>query len=375
MLSPPQWITTTTALTQVIADLRRAKEFALDTESNSLYAYDYKVCLIQVSTRQADYLLDPIALSDLSDLGRLVADPSVESTIHAAENDILMMHREYGFVFNQIFDTLWAARILGWSKPGLASILKERFGITLDKRMQRADWGKRPLTSEQREYARYDTHFLLSLRDLQAAELQSLGRWQEAQEVFAELTNIRWAEREPPTFWRLPGARDLEPQEQAVLKALFDWREVKAHRRDVPPFKILRNEVLIALALTQPQNISALRAIKGIPKRLPHYVVQNLLDVIEQGQHDPPPEPQPRNHGGRRPDSDDLARFERLRSWRARKAQQRGVETDVVLTNQILMSIARAHPTDLEALAATELLGTWKLGAYGPEIVEVVRTR
>ena len=371
-LPPPHLITTPDQLALMIADLRHAGRFALDTESNSLYAYYYRICLIQISTESRDYLIDPLALDDLGPLGELVSEPGIEVTMHAAENDLLLLDREFGFRFARVFDTLWAARILGWPRPGLASILKEQFGVELDKRMQRANWGKRPLTPEQLEYARFDTHFLLPLRERLVEELKMVGRLQEAREVFAELTNIRWEEKDPPTFWRLSGTRDLDPRQLAVLKALFDWREARAQRRDVPPFKVLQNETLLALAQTQPASEYELRKVRGMPKRLPDHLARKLLKVIEQAQDREPPAYPSRNNGGQRPDEADMVRYERLRAWRTRVARERGVEPDVVLTNQVLMAIARAHPADLEALADLGLLGPWKLQTYGPAILEMI---
>jgi len=154
---------------------------AVDTESDSLYSYFEKLCLVQFSTREADYIVDPLALS-LAPLASFFADARIEKVFHAAEYDILCLKREYHFTFANIFDTMVAARILGWKQVGLGAILHERFGVTLNKKMQRADWGRRPLTTEQLAYAREDTHYLLALRDLQKAELEQRGHWEEARE-------------------------------------------------------------------------------------------------------------------------------------------------------------------------------------------------
>jgi ribonuclease D len=372
-LPPPVLVTTPAELDAAVAAIRRAGRLALDTESNSLYAYHDRVCLIQISTDVEDYLIDPLTLPDLKPLGELVAQPGLEVTMHAAENDILLLRRDFGWRFAAVFDTLWAARILGWRAVGLASLLATHFGVALDKRMQRTNWGRRPLTPEQIAYARLDTHFLLPLRDRQEAELRACGRWQEAQEVFAGLLTIAWEEKGRPGFWRLPGVWQLEPGQQAVLKALFDWREETAARRDVPPFKVLSNEALLALARQQPTTPTALTAVPGLPRRLSPGLIQELLRVIERGRRQPPPPPPEHNHGGLRPDRQTLARFERLRAWRAATAAHRGVEPDVVLTNQVLMALARACPTTMAELEATRLLGPAKLRSYGPDILRVLR--
>lgn len=363
---------TTAALAAAIADLRRAGRFALDTESNSLYAYHYRVCLIQISTSETDYLIDALALPDQQLLVELAANPDIEITMHAAENDVLMLHRDFGFRCARLFDTLWAARILGWKQVSLAALLRDRFGVEVDKRMQRTDWGRRPLTPDQLAYARLDTHYLLPLRDQFEDELRLRGRWDEAREVFAEMTTITWEEKDAPSIWRLAGVWDLEPRQQAVLKALFEWRETTAAQRNVPPFKVLGNETLIALALAQPDTLSALHNIRGVPRHLPERTARALLRALREGQQASRPLPPERTYGAR-PDNGALARFDRLRSWRTSQAEQRGVDADVILTNQILMAIARANPPDLSALRMAGLLGPWKLDAYGTQILQAMK--
>ncbi len=372
-LPPPVVITQPHQLKLLLADLERAGRFALDTESNSMYAYHYQICLIQVSTDEQDAIIDTVAFRELDPLGALVAREDIEITMHAAENDILLLNKDFGWIFGNIFDTLWGARILGWPHPGLASILKERFEITLDKRMQRTDWGKRPLSSEQIAYARLDTHFLLPLRDEIERALRAAGRWEEAQEVFADLRSIRWKEKEAPSFWRLSGVRDLEPQQQAVLKALFDWRERRADQRNLPPYRILRNEILVALAREMPHTETEMRRIPGFPRRFPPHLARKLLDVIRRGERTAPPS-HPLRNGGQRPDEATQARYEALRRWRTEKARARGVDPDVVMTNDRLMIIARSNPQDLASLESLEIIGAWRLQAYGAEMLTAIRS-
>ncbi len=370
-LPPPLIVTNPHQLKLLAAELAAAGRLALDTESNSLYVYHHQVCLIQLSTDDHDVIIDPLAFDDLSPLGEVLAREDIEVTIHAAENDILLLHRDFGWTFGRVFDTLWAARILGWPRPGLASILKEHFGVVLNKRMQRTDWGKRPLSPAQLDYARLDTHYLLPLRDHLEQALRDAGRWEEAQEVFSELRGIRWEEKPEPTMWRLSGVHHLEPEQQAVLHALFQWREQRARQRNLPPYRVLSNQTLMALAQELPQTEAELRAIPGMPRHLPDYLARKLLRVIQKGRRARPPVP-PRASSGSRPDAATQARYEALRHWRTQKAAERGVEPDVILTNSKLMAIARANPASLEALAQLELLGPWRLQTYGPEILRVL---
>ena len=131
-----------------MSELRLQARIAVDTESNSLHAYRERVCLLQFSTAQQDYVLDPLAMTDLSALGPVLLDPAIEKIFHAAEYDILCLRRDYGFGFDNIFDTMQAGRILGRKLAGLDRLLEDKFGLKVSKRLQKADWGARPLSPE-----------------------------------------------------------------------------------------------------------------------------------------------------------------------------------------------------------------------------------
>jgi ribonuclease D len=157
-LPPPILIADEDGLRQLLGALASCPVVAVDTESNSLHAYRERVCLIQFSTPTADYIVDPIRLLDLSPLAPFFANPDQEKVFHAAEYDLTCLGRDYGFECVSIFDTMSAARSLGWPHVGLAAILDAHFGVTLNKKYQRADRKRRPLTPEQLDYARLDTH-------------------------------------------------------------------------------------------------------------------------------------------------------------------------------------------------------------------------
>jgi ribonuclease D len=355
----------------MLAALADQPAVAIDTESDSLYRYFHKVCLIQVSTRSADFLVDPLHLPDLAGLSAIMADRRVEKVFHAAENDILLLKRDFGFSFANVFDTMLAARILGWPRVSLAALLEQHFGVALDKRTQLTDWGRRPLTAEQLRYAALDSHYLLPLRDLLEQELRRRNRWREAQEAFAGLPEITYVEKafDPDGFWHNKGARNLQPAELAVLRELYLWRDAEARAQNAPPFKVMNEDAMIRLSREQPESFADLPNHLQRDSRLGKAV----LAAIARGRSAPPPVAPRRNHNhDQRPDPATLALYDRLRAWRAERAADRGVEPDVVMNNQALMAIARAAPTALDQLAAVGVLGAWKLEEYGGDLLRVV---
>jgi ribonuclease D len=372
--TPPVWVDTPDALVAMIQCLARQPVVAVDTESDSLHAYFEKVCLVQFSVPGVDYLLDPLALVDLSALAPILADPAVEKVFHAAEYDVMTLKRDYGFQFVNLFDTMIASRVLGWSQYGLASILAAQFGVAQDKRMQRHNWARRPLCADEMEYARLDTHYLLPLRRVLLAELQETGLLSEAQEMFAEATTAVWQAKtfDPDGFWRIRGARDLDAAGRAVLRELYFFRDREARQRDRPPFKIVVDATLLRLAQVRPRTPGELDRVEGMTPRLVQRYGRDVLQTIARGRRAKPPS-LPRNHRHRRPDIEFVARYEALRAWRKRRAARRGVEPDVIVSNAVLKALAHRCPKTLEDLERMDVLGPVKQRKYGQDILCVLQ--
>lgn len=370
----PIVITTPAHLREVMGDLISRPAVAVDTESNSLYAYHERICLIQLSTAEVDYIVDPLAEIDLAPLCDLFASHAVQKVFHAAEQDVAGLKRDLGCSFAHLFDTMWAARILGWSHVGLAAILKETFGVSTDKRYQRYNWGKRPLSAEALTYASLDTHYLLPLQALQLEALQSAGRLEEAAEVFERLAATPPAVSPfgPEAFWHTKGLHDLNPQELAPLWALYTWRDQEAARRNYPPFKILDSSTLVTLAQRQPRTLEQLRQVPGVTSYLVQRYGKAILDALAHSDSVSLP---PRPNSTPRPGDAVLARYEALRAWRKQTAASRGVDADVILSNAVLWELAERNPATLEDLEKIPGLGDWKRARYGPALLRVLRRR
>jgi len=367
----PAIVATQRRFDKLLSDLLSRPAVAVDTESNSFHAYHERVCLIQFSTRDADYIVDPLAGIDLSPLGDLFADPSVQKVFHAAEQDVAGLKRDFGFHFANLFDTMWAARILGWPRVGLGDILWETFGVRTDKRYQRFNWGRRPLPPEALAYARRDTHYLLPLRDLLAKALEQAGRTEEAAEVFEQLTHTPPASNPhgPAAFWRVKGLDALTPRERAILWQLYVWRDREAARRDVPPFRVAGERTLKALAQARPRTLGELARVPGVSRGLLRRYGKTLLEAVARGERNLPPQPPPAPPP---PDEAVLHRYHALRVWRRQVATRRGVKSDVVLPNAALWALAERNPATLDELADIPGLGPWKRRTYGPAILSVL---
>lgn len=365
------------ALDALIAALGKWKTLSVDTESNSLYAYRERVCLIQFSVPGRDYIVDPLAISELDALGAIFADAAIEKIFHAAEYDLIVLHRDFGWDVQNIFDTMIAARTLGWKRVGLASILQDEFGVKLNKRLQRANWGARPLTPDHLAYARLDTHYLLQLRDRLQEDLQANGRLEEACEEFDRIrrTSLRNAMDnrpngpDPAGYWRISGVRDLTSRQVAILRELYLYRERTAQDWNRPAFKVIGDETLVAVARHGPRALKDLATIVGMTPSQIRRHGRPLLDAVHAGRKSKPPRPP----AAQRVDEAIMQRYEALRGWRKNRARKRGVESDVILAREVLWDLAHKNPTTEAELDLIADLGPWRREHYGSEIIAVLQ--
>ena len=336
-----------------------------------MFAYQERTCLIQISTADADYIVDPVSNIQLDGLGEIVTDPTVEKVFHAAEYDLILMRRDFGWHLNNLFDTMWAVRILGYSQMGLASLLEKFYGVSTSKRFQKANWCKRPLSTAELAYAQMDTHYLLALRDQLAAQLQAGGHADEANEIFIEQTQVRLPDTafDPEGFWHINGVFDLSPEQQAVLQGLYLIRNREAQRRDVPPFKVVGERSLLEMATRLPARMSELDDIHGMSEGQQRRYGHRFLQVIAESRRSPAPQPPKRT---KRPPDDILNRYDRLHHWRKARAKARGVESDVIVSRDALWAVAQSAPRSLDELKTLEVLGPWRFATYGAEMLRLV---
>lgn len=369
-LPPAALVDTRSRFLETIAELAQEKILAVDTEANSLYAYQEQVCLIQISSPSRDYILDPLALNDLGPLKELFQSSSIEKVFHASEYDINILWEDFQIEINNLFDTMIAARLLGRKKLGLDSLLTERFNLSVDKRFQRADWSKRPLPDKMLRYAQIDTHFLIEIRNWLKEQLVEQGRWEIAQEDFrrASRAHLRPRKEKLPPCWRMKEAKKLPPQKAAVLKELSEYRDQVAREKDLPLFKVLGNKTLLALAQASPTSHQEIKKINLSQKKQVLSLEEGVLRAVQKGLSAEPISP-PRQP---RPDDDYLSRERALKDWRREKAQAVGVNSAVILPRYLLTAVARENPQSLTELG--ELLEEVPLRYehYGREILRII---
>jgi ribonuclease D len=377
-------IQTQDALDQLVEDLAIQPVIAIDCEMDSMYAYATSLCVVQFGWPGGEALLDGLADLDRSVLSRLFENPSIIKVLHGGENDIGLLRDRWSLEFDGVFDTMAASQVLGHDGYGLAAVLERHFDVHLSKKFQKADWRVRPLPDDQAEYARLDVRYLIPLRERLQAELEQLERIEEAESEFERISRAAIPQKafDPDAWSRVKGARDLPPRLSGLVRALYVARDRISRRLDRAPYRVMHDSAIIALARAAPGNEAAYRQVRGVNRRLAPQDVDLLLAAVVEGKAageiPVPPRPsrrKPWETGDDRLTPAQEKVFEALRTWRAKRARQRGVEVARIGTTALLASIAQAMPDSLDDLAAIDGVEAWRLREYGEAILSVVKRK
>lgn len=358
------------ALHRLATRLRSQSRIALDTEAASFHRYVDRVYLIQASSEAETALVDPLAVDDLRAIGDLLSDPEIEKIFHDADYDLRILDRDYGFTARRLWDTRIAAQLAGETAFGLGALLAKYFDIRLSKKLQRADWSQRPLTPEMIAYAANDTAHLPELRDVLADALRKQGRLAWAEEEFARLEGVHWSPGPggEDAYLRLKGAKALAPRALAVLRALYGWRDRLAAELDRAPFRIMGNDALAAIAKAAPTSPAELARVRELPGALARRHGPQVLAAVGEALALPRSEwPVIERTRRPRPDPDADARYQRLRTLRAERAQAVRLDPGLVCPNGTLHAIARAAPRAAAELDQIDELRSWQREAMDEE--------
>jgi len=368
----PPILTRDTEIADLAADLAAEQVIAVDLEADSMHNYREKICLLQFSTPQTTVLVDPLAGGDLAPLGRVLGDASIRKLFHAADYDIRCLRRDFGWQVNGLFDTMVSCQFLGEEKFGLADVLLKYYGVELDKQFQRADWSQRPLSEGMVRYAAADTAHLHRLGEQLEARLDEAGRRDWLAEEFELLEQVSFQEHDGPMFLRFKGAGALERRQLALLELLLQWRDNEAQRRDRPPFKVLGNKSLLAMAQHAPRTVQGLVALEGISPRVAERYGTALLKAIEQGlaipEHELPRFPRGER---RRRDPKAEGRLKLLKAWRTEIAAELAIDSGVLINNAQLERLAH-NPA--ESVAELPGLKQWQRREFGVSLLELLST-
>lgn len=286
-------------LKELAAKLRSVTEFAVDLEHNQYRSFQGLTCLMQISTRTEDFVVDTLKLRIHigPHLREVFKDPAKRKVMHGADRDILWLQRDFGIYICNLFDTHQASKLLNLERNSLEYILLHFCEVTANKEYQNADWRLRPLPDEMLRYAREDTHYLLYIYDLMRIKLFALSKECESSEssdtplveVYKQSYDIcmQLYEKELLTensylhIYGLQGA-GFNAQQLAIVSGLCEWRDIVARAEDESTGYVLPNKSVLEIAKQMPLTSSKLRRL--VKSKHP-YVEHNLDAVVNIIRH------------------------------------------------------------------------------------------
>ena len=352
-----------------------AARIGLDLESNGFFRYPERVCLVQVSAPAGAFVIDPLAVEDLSALGETLANPRVETILHSGSYDVVSLDRDWGFRLGRIFDTQIAAAFTGIRRLGLAPVLESVLGVSIpkEKSLQRSDWSVRPLSEKALTYAAGDVLHLFDLRDALGDKLRRLGRERWAEEECRRLAASRYEKPDPEmAVFNVKGWRSLDARGLAILKALVEYREDQAAVTGRPPFRVVPDMALAALA-AKPN--SDLRQVRGIGRYARGRLAAGIRRAIADGKAAEPVRPPPaprRNRLSRAETAVAGRRLSALKAWRSEIGKSLDLDPALIWPMAVLQRVAR-NPDALEDELHSEEVRDWQRAEFGDSIRDALR--
>jgi ribonuclease D len=349
----------------ILTDIASRDRIGLDTEFMREKTYFSQLCLLQVSTPEAIFCIDPL---DAGSAGNGPDDvfweklAAPEWVVHSARQDIEVIYHTSGCMPQSVFDTQVAAALLGLQPQiGYAGLVETLFGVELEKTHTRADWSKRPLRRELLEYAAEDVEYLLPAWDELQNRLEEMGRLQWAIEDSADLLSPSLYSTDPTlAIERLKGARNLSRRSHDAARRLAAWREAEALRTNRPRQWIMRDAVLIDIAVTNPGSRAALAGIEGMAERTVHRVGSTILGILSEASGDNSSYQPPR-----RPTEAQKAALKAMQKLVAGHAADLGIAAEVLAPRKELAAAMQGERD-------TRVFRGWRRDLFGERLLELL---
>lgn len=342
----------------------------VDTEFLRETTFWPKVCVIQLASPDEAVAVDALADGlDLTPFFALMANANVVKVFHAARQDIEIIWNLARMIPAPLFDTQVAAMVCGYGdQVSYSDLVQQVCRVALDKSSRFTDWSKRPLSEAQVTYAIADVTHLRDIYLFLKSKLESSGRIEWLADEMATLTSVSTYEQKPENAWERMKGRARKPRDLAVLMEVAAWREHEAQTRDVPRSRVLKDDVLVEIALAAPRDAAALGGLRAFPRGMEKSRAgEQILAAIERGLARDP-KTLPKLERDRRPQRDS-ATVELLKVLLRQVSEKYGVAAKMVATVDDLEAIAASDNAEVAALTG------WRRNLFGEKALLLKRGR
>ncbi len=363
-----EFVDTAAILAELCKQWRQVPCLAVDTEFMRTDTFYPILGLIQISDGEKCWLLDPLALGDLSPLRDVLLDVSVLKIFHACSEDMEVLRHELGVVPTPVFDTQVAAAYVGYGfSRSYAVLVSNVTGVELEKHETRSDWLQRPLSQAQHSYAAEDVYYLLEVYQHLKTRLTETGRQSWVEEDMQRLMAQSAQEENPADYYRkVKNAWQLQPESLAILQAITQWREGEARAKNRPRNRIVSDRVLWEIARNKPRDPRELSRLPDLHPRVQRQYGDQLLGMVadaagsDRGSWPPPlPRPLPREAN---------SILKKLRAAQTEIADQLDVAREILARKKDLEVIA-GSALDGNARLPREWIGSWREAALGQTLL------
>ena len=364
-------------LERLVSLLEKSNKIAIDTEADSLHSYFEKTCLIQITVEFENYIIDPLADLNLDIFFQAIK--SKELILHGSDYDLRMLRQSFSFIPKApIFDTMLAAKLLGYKKLGLAALIEHFFDFELNKNIQKSDWSKRPLSEEQLRYASHDTFFLEKLAEKLEAQLREENRYEWFIEHCCHMVASSGKDKKvnQEELWRVKGYNDLFPSQLVYLKEIWKWRDKIAQQQDVPPFRIMRNHTMINLAKwCRGHNTDNLASFSIRKKKIEENLLPSLKAAIEFAASLPqtqwPAKNRPREKSPYINENRDVV--DELKAELTKIADENNLDLSVIISRAKMAQISKILPQSKMELQKNIKLQKWQCDLIAKPTLKITK--
>lgn len=372
-------IETSEQLSEFFDSISDAPVVAVDIESAGFYKYYSHVNLIQISVGQKSAIIDPQSVSDFSSFKTFAKDSKCTWVFHGGDYDIAMLAKDLDIYIPRMFDTRKAAELLGLDGLALKSLTSKYLGIILDKKLQRCDWSRRPLTQEMKKYAILDAICLVPVYKCMVHELKELNRYdwvvEECRYIDEHARSAKSNDYDPYAFL-IKGSSRLSLRSKAVLREVWKLRDRISERIDRAPFMLLSNQAMLEIARQKPLTIAGLSVVRTVNKDFLHRYGVELQKAVKAGLNsdlvglERPPKTRVK-HNLLTPWEGELAKS--LREIRDEVANKLGIAPSLLLSTQALYDLARIRPSCTGELRQSEIMHDWQVEVLAEKLIPMLQ--
>ena len=363
-------ITNQRELLAMIEQIEGCRALAIDTEFMRDKTYYPMLCLVQLATDDAEFIVDPLAVRNLKPLGHILGDARTVKIFHAGGQDRDLLYHYCGTAAAPVFDTQSAAPLLGMPQQvGYATAVQELCGVRLKKLDSMTDWSLRPLSGRQIDYSLDDVRYLIPMYDKMRERLEKAGRLAWLDGEFAAMADPSRFETDEADLWqKVKKASSLKGRQLKHAADIAIWRERIAKTRNIPRRWVLSDELVVELSRVEPKTVDELYRIRGTREKLTPAMAKELLHIIETGKNaDPSTWPTRTKRGHSVAGSDALA--DTMMGLVRMRAKENRIAPQVIAVHDELMALANGTREGLD------LLTGWRYDIAGRELLEFLDGR